>query len=144
MLSINGTFILSLVTCLTGCLSTYMLVVFIDEIFNKITEKIIKDNDEKKSLKNAVEILKNENQQQATQIRQMKLTIDDLQTEILRAQPDSVLEAENERLVKVCDKLHIKCHILKEKLNRLTSSQVPILNNSQFLTNMYYNDTADL
>ena len=121
-------------------LATYMIILMVDEMFTIISNKFKKNEESKKSLEAELEILKNENEKQANKIRQMTFTIDDLQTEILRVQPDAMLEAENERLVKMCDKLHIKCHILKEKLNRYTSSEVPILNNSQFLTNMYYND----
>ena len=103
-------------TVLSGGLLVYMLVQMIDEISININKKLQKSEEEKKTMKNALEILKEENDELFDKIYQSELTIDNLYSEINRIQPESELLDENERLVKICEKLHKKVDKLKKEL----------------------------
>jgi len=45
------------------------------------------------------------------------IIIDELNTEINRLHPDKELLEENAKLVKTCEKLHLKCHMLEKEIN---------------------------
>jgi len=111
---------MSSITCLivvaSGCLSAYMLVVMIDEIFRNIDIKLRKSKEEKESLEVTLKMLKSENDELLEKIHQQEITIEDLHTEINSVQPDENLLEENDRLVKTCEKLHLRCDMLKKEL----------------------------
>jgi hypothetical protein len=54
----------------------------------------------------------------------MLIIIDDLNTEINRIRPQEELMEENERLVKICEKLHIKCDMLKKEIQLRDAKEV--------------------
>lgn len=118
--------ILAIITVVTGLLATCMLLLMIDEIFKIIDTKFKNFAEEKKVLIHELENFKNENNELLIfnsendelleKNFQLLLTIDDLNTEINRLQPDAELLEENIKLVKTCERLHMKCHMLKQEL----------------------------
>ena len=114
---------LAFITFVTGTASMCMLLVLIDEIFKKINEKLSTSNNEKLALRAELENLKSENDHLLEKNLQMSLTIDELQTEILRIQPEDELVEENIRLVTTCGTLHKKCHMLQQELRLRDAKQ---------------------
>ena len=123
MFALNQT-ILAFGTFITGTASICMLLLFIDEIFKKINNKLSSSVEEKRELRAKLEILKNENDELLEKNFQMSLTIDDLHTEINRIQPEDELVEENKRLVAMCGTLHIKCHKLNQQLKEFDSLEI--------------------
>ena len=109
---------LAFITFVTGTASICMLLVFIDEIFKKISEKLSTSNNEKLVLRAKLKNLKSEKDDLLAKILQMSLTIDELQTEILRIQPENEVIEENIRLVTMWGTLHKKCHMLHHMLQQ--------------------------
>lgn len=117
---------LAIIMFITSCLATGMLLIMIDEISTIIDTKCKENQEDKKVLKDKLEILKNENNELLNLKNEndelleknfrLLLTIDDLNTEINRLQPDEDLVKENDILVKTCERLHIKCDMLKQEL----------------------------
>ena len=111
---------LVILTFVTSCLATYMLLAMIDKIFETIDIKFKNLEEEKKTLTNELEIIKNEknqflivkseNDELLERNYQLLMTIDHLNTEIHKLQSDEELLEENMKLVKTCEKLHIKCN----------------------------------
>ena len=114
---------LAFITFVTGTASICMLLAFIDEIFKKISEKLSTSNNEKLALRAELENLKSENDHLLEKNLQMSLTIDELQTEILRIQPEDELVEENIRLVTMYGTLHKKCHMLQQELRLRDAKQ---------------------
>jgi hypothetical protein len=67
--------------------------------------------------------LKSKKDDLLAKILQMSLTIDELQTEILRIQPEDELVEENIRLVTMYGTLHKKCHTLQQELRLRDAKQ---------------------
>ena len=125
---------LAFITFITGCAAFYMVILFIDAIFEKINEKLSSAEAEKTALRAELVNLKSENDDLLEKNFQMSLTIDDLHTEILRIQPEEDLVEENIRLVTMCGNLHKKCRALKQELSA---------NNSLIISNMPFNKSVD-
>ena len=115
MFALNET-TLAIITFISGCLSFYMLILMIDEVFAKIDKKLDSSEKEKKAMNAELVNLKSENDELLNKIHQMSLTIDELHTEINRVQSDEELLEENKRLTQTCEKLHLKCYMLRKEL----------------------------
>lgn len=107
---------LPILTFVTGFASIGMVLLFVDEIFRKISNKLYSLKEENRVLTAKLEMLKSENDDLLERNFQLTLANDDLRTEINKTQPEEDLVEENKRLVEVCGKLHIKCHKLKQEL----------------------------
>jgi predicted nuclease with TOPRIM domain len=132
-------FSLPILTFITGFASFGMFLLFADEFFRRINNKISSLKEENKALTSQLKILKGENNELVDKICQMTLTNDNLQTEINRIQPEEELVDENIRLVTMCGNLHKKYHMLKQELKAFDSIEITNiqLNNSfdSFITN---------
>jgi len=127
-------FSLPILTFVTGFASICMVLLFVDEIFRKISNKLSSLKEENRVLTAKLEMLKNENNDILETNFQLTLANDELRTEINRIQPEEDLVAENNRLVEACGKLHIKCHKLKQELkafDHIEITNIPF-NNKQF------------
>ena len=127
-------FSLPILTFITGFASFGMLLLFVDEFFRRINNKISSLKEEKKALAAELKMLKSENNELVDKICQMTLTNDNLQTEINRIQPEEDLVEENKRLVEACGNLHIKCHKLKQQLKAFDNLEI---------SNIQFNKTFD-
>ena len=125
-------FAFPILTCISGFASFGMLLLFVDEIFKKINNKIASLKEENRVLTAELKTLKSENNELVDKICQITITNDNLQTEILRIQPEEELVDENIRLVTMCGNLHKKYHMLKQELKAFDSIEITNiqLNNS--------------
>ena len=117
-------FSLPILTFITGFASFGMFLLFADEFFRRINNKISSLKEENKALTAELKILKSENNELVDKIFQITVTNDNLQTEINRIQPEEDLVEENKRLVEMCGNLHIKCHKLKRELKAFDSIEI--------------------
>jgi len=117
-------FSLPILTFITGFGSIGMLLLFIDEIFRKINNKISSLKEENNTLIVELKRLKSENDDLLEKNYQMMIANDELRTEINRIQPEEDLVEENVRLVKICGNLHLKCHRLKRELKAFDSIEI--------------------
>jgi hypothetical protein len=85
-----------------------------------------------KNENNQLLILKYENDDLLEKNYRLLLTVDDLNTEINRLQPDEELLKENIILVKTCDKLHVKCDMLQQEL-RLRDAKQELQTKNKFI-----------
>jgi len=144
MFSISQT-TLEIITVVTGFLASAMICLFVFEVSNSVERlKNVKGNEarEEVSLNNnneellkKIRLLEEENQQLQeekcgleNEIFRNQLANDELQTEILRIQPDDYLLEENQRLEGICEKLSMKLYNLKhgkhqKKLHRKKKSK---------------------
>jgi predicted nuclease with TOPRIM domain len=127
-------FSLPILTFITGFASFGMLLLFVDEFFRRINNKISSLKEENRVLTAKLEMLKNENNDILETNFQLTLANDELRTEINRIQPEEDLVAENNRLVEACGKLHIKCHKLKQQLKAFDNLEI---------SNIQFNKTFD-
>jgi hypothetical protein len=127
-------FSLPILTFITGFASFGMFLLFADEFFRRINNKISSLKEENKALTAELKILKGENNDLVDKIFQITVTNDNLQTEINRIQPEEDLVEENKRLVEMCGNLHIKCHKLKRELKGFDSLEI---------SNIQFNKTFD-
>ena len=125
-------FAFPILTCISGFASFGMLLLFVDEIFRNINKKIASLKEENRVLTAELKTLKSENNELVDKICQITITNDNLQTEILRIQPEEELVDENIRLVTMCGNLHKKYHMLKQELKAFDSIEITNiqLNNS--------------
>ena len=117
-------FSLPILTFITGFASFGMFLLFADEFFRRIHNKISSLKEENKSLAAELKMLKGENNDLVDKIFQITVTNDNLQTEINRIQPEEDLVEENKRLVEMCGNLHIKCHKLKQQLKAFDNLEI--------------------
>jgi len=117
-------FSLPMLTFITGFGSVGMLLLFIDEIFRKIHNKISSLKEENKMLIAELKRLKSENDDLLEKNYQITIANDELRTEINRIHPEEDLVEENKRLVEICGNLHIKCHKLKRELKAFDSIEI--------------------
>jgi len=127
-------FTLPIVTFVTGFASIGLFLLFVDEIFRKINNKLYSLKEENMVLTAKLKMMKSENDDLLEKNFQMAINMDDLQTEINRIQPEEDLVAENNRLVKICGNLHIKCHKLKQELKAFDHLEI---------SNIQFNKTFD-
>jgi len=127
-------FSLPFLTFVTGFASIGMVLLFVDEIFKKISNKLSSLKEENRVLTAKLEMLKSENDDLLEKNFQLTLANDNLQTEINRIQPEEDLVEENKRLVEICDNLHIKCHKLKQQLKAFDNLEI---------SNIQFNKTFD-
>jgi predicted nuclease with TOPRIM domain len=127
-------FSLPILTFITGFASFGMFLLFADEFFRRINNKISSLKEENKALTAELKMFKSENNDLVDKIFQITLTNDNLQTEINRIQPEEDLVEENKRLVEMCGNLHIKCHKLKQQLKGFDNLEI---------SNIQFNKTFD-
>ena len=117
-------FSLPILSFITGIGTFGMFLLFADEFFRRINNKISSLKEENKALIAELKILKSENNELVDKIFQITVTNDELRTEINRIQPEEDLVEENKRLVEMCGNLHIKCHKLKRELKAFDSIEI--------------------
>jgi prefoldin subunit 5 len=118
--------LLPILCALSSIGAAYMLITMVDEVFDGIDSKLKNLKEEKKVLtreigaskKNIVNLKRALNQREL-QIGTMSFEIDRLSM----SQPTEELVEENELLIKTCEKLHIKCDMLKQEIKKMRQTQ---------------------
>jgi predicted RNase H-like nuclease (RuvC/YqgF family) len=124
--------------------AAYMLITMVNEVFGCIDTTIKNLKEEKKALvreigsaKKAVVNYKRENYLLHNQVDEMSIELDRL----TMAQPTEELVEENELLIKTCEKLHIKCDMLKQEIKKMRQTQKEIQEKNYKL--ICYDSSAD-
>jgi hypothetical protein len=129
LIQLNIESMLPVLCALSSIGATYMLITMLDEVFGGIDATIKNLKEEKKVLareigiaKKAVVNYKRENYLLHNQVGDLSLEMERL----TMAQPTEELVEENELLIKTCEKLHIKCDMLKQEIKKMRQTQKEI------------------
>jgi len=118
--------ILPMLCALSSIGAAYMLIIMVNEVFGGIDETIQKLKEEKKALAREIGIAKKTIVNLKRNVNQRELQVGTLSFEIDRlsmSQPTEELVEENELLIKTCEKLHIKCDMLKQEIKKMRQTQ---------------------
>jgi flagellar motor switch protein FliM len=144
LIKLNIESMLPVLCALSSIVAAYMLITMVDEVFGGIDATIKNLKEEKKVLvreigiaKKAVVSYKRENYLLHNQVGEMSLELDRL----TMSQPTEELVEENELLIKTCEKLHIKCDMLKQEITKMRQTQKAIQANNYSL--ICYDDNSD-
>jgi len=126
LIQLNIESMLPVLCALSSIVAAYMMITMVDEVFGGIDATIKNLKEEKKVLareigivKKAVVNYKRENYLLHNQVDEMSIELDRL----TMAQPTEELVEENELLIKTCEKLHIKCDMLKQEIKKMRQTQ---------------------
>ena len=104
---------LPMIVLATSCIATFVVLLFINEILDKIDNKFETMKNEKIKYENEVNNLHSENQAQSDKIGELSILVDELRYE-LDSRPENI----DKYLMKENRKLEIKCDMLMEELEK--------------------------